>query len=292
LVVALRVLIVGPGRVGLALARSWLATGVEVTGIVGRSAASTAAAATALGLPVAELQALVTAHVVVFAVGDAVLPEVVATATRAASPRRCSLWLHTSGRHDLDVFAGVAGIRRGSLHPVAPFPDPPAQSRVPVGAPGVIAGEPSAMQLLTRLCTAAGLSPVRFQGGDRALYHAACALAANGSVALRAAVEQAFAAAGGLLAADATLLAQALQQQALLCCDELGPGAALTGPVRRGDVETVRAHLARLAAEAPPAVIDAYRALMRIALQLAAAQGLPAAAEGALGRLLQEPPGS
>lgn len=284
--VTLRIVIVGPGRVGSALAHRLVAAGVHLEGFVGRSAASTARAIAfcgggrALGWP-----DLRRAHVVVFAVGDADLHGAIAAAAAGGGARDCGLWLHTSGRHGLDVFAAAGpGIRRGALHPVAPMPDAASGMAALAGAPALVEGDARSGRLLRRLCHLLGLLPIEAHGPDRVLYHAACALAANGLTALRAAVERTFAAAGGLEAAQQRSLADALMGAALRACSTLGPAAALSGPVRRGDSAVVAAHLDGLTAAAP-AVVPVYRALMLEALALST--GLPDAATRELRRVLR-----
>ncbi|HEX3273896.1 MAG TPA: DUF2520 domain-containing protein, partial [Gemmatimonadales bacterium] len=64
----------------------------------------------------------------------------------------------------------------------------------------------------------------------------------------------------------------------------LGPAAALTGPIRRGDEATVRRHLALLS----PTEARLYRELGLVALQLARQAGLAEAASAAVGRALAE----
>lgn len=275
----LRIAIVGPGRVGRAFGRRLSRQRVRLLGFVGRDAAAGVAAAAwcgaGRGLQMAELG---TAHVVVFAVGDGELAAAVAAAATAnAGARQATLWLHTSGRHGLEVFAAAGHPRRrfGALHPVAPFPDAETGCRTMTGAPAVLLGGAEVESLLVRLSGLLGLEPIPAGAGDRVLYHAACALAANGLTALRALVDGLFAAAGGLAPAASARLAGALMANALRACDALGPGAALSGPVRRGDAATVAAHLASIGAAAPETG-PAYRALMRAALALAEAQGLPA----------------
>ena len=284
----LRIVIFGPGRVGTAFARRLVGRGVDVLGFVGRDPGRTAAAVAAVGAgAVLAAHQHASAHVVLFAVGDAELPAAIAAAAAAAPPRPCSLWLHTSGRHGLEVFAGIPGIRRGLLHPVAPFAEPLRAAETMVGAPGVFVGEPNARRLLRQLCVRLGLVPVEGSPGDRVLYHAACALAANGLTALFAAAQQVFAAAGVVDAADARRLLDALLQAALRGCAERGPAAALSGPVRRGDAETVAAHLQHLQAAAPAAV-PVYRATAVLALALAESAGLPADRVQALRQLLAD----
>ncbi len=273
---SLRIAIVGPGRVGRALARRWCDHGEHIVGFVGRDRAGGETAAAWLGAGRAlAWRDLASAHVVVFATGDDDLTAAIAAALAAAPPRRCSLWLHTSGRHDLTVFAAAvqAGARCGSLHPVAPFPDADRGAVHLPGAPAVLAAGARSERLLQRLAAALGCVPIAAAEGDRALYHAACALAANGLCALFAEADATLAASGGLAAADRPFVLGALLQNALAACRDLGPVRALTGPVRRGDAATVAAHVAALAPIAPT-VLPTYRALMQRALLLAADAGL------------------
>lgn len=280
-----RIAIVGPGRVGCSLARGFAAAGAVVVGFVGRDPVRTAAAVASCGIGrVLSWPEATRAHALVFAVGDQDLPGAIAAA--AATPvRACSLWLHTSGRHDLDVFAGIAGIRCGSLHPVAPFS---GRSGELVGkdAVAVIAGDGRALPLLRRLCALLGMPVVVAAPGDRALYHAACALAANGLTALWALAEAAMVRSRVVDPGAARLLTGSLLRQAAAACQAQGPSAALSGPVRRGDAATVALHLDRLAGSA--AAADAYRALALGALDLAAQAGLAPALVARVAAVLRQ----
>jgi predicted short-subunit dehydrogenase-like oxidoreductase (DUF2520 family) len=188
---------------------------------------------------------------------------------------------------NVDQCLAGAGIRRGSLHPAAPVPDAASGVEALAGAPAVLDGEARSERLLRRLCALAGLTPVWAPGLRRPLYHAACALAANGLTALRSLVERGFAGAG-LGAGERQLLADALMAAAHRASSEAGPQNALSGPVRRGDAATVRLHLDALGALAPEAAA-AYRALMVEALALALAAGLPADAAAAVRACLADP---
>jgi len=286
--VATRVVIVGPGRVGSAFGRRLCDSGFDVQGFIGRDRVRSTAAVAFAGRG-AELEPAdhAAADVVVFAVGDADLVDAVEAMLAAARPRAGSLWLHTSGCHDLGVFdrAAALGVLRGSLHPVAPFADAASGLRAMAGCPAVIAGDAAAISLLEGLVEGLGMRCLHDDGGDRALYHAACALAANGLVVLRGLVDEVFAAAGGLNAADARIAADALMTAALETTAADGAAAALSGPVQRGDSSTVERHLDVLAAGAPHAV-GAYCALMHGALRLAQQRGLSPAAVAAVRRAL------
>lgn len=285
----IRLAIVGPGRVGKALGRRLHEASVEVLGFLGRSAASVDEALRFVGVGrVLTVADLAEAHAVLFTVGDPNLEEAVATSLQAP-PRSCSLWFHTSGQHGLDVLAPVAalGARIGALHPALPFASAEAGFvRVP-GAPAVLQGDGHALPMLQRLCELLGMRPMVLQGGEAILYHAACALAANGATALFALVEHLFTVHGGLSAPDRRALATALMTTAAGECGELGAAGALSGPVLRGDAATVKAHLEVLHRRSPGAA-PAYRALMQKALELAGERGLPPAGQSALGRLLAD----
>lgn len=286
-----RVAIVGPGRVGTAVGLAAVAAGADLLGFVGRRDTTARAAVQACGrgrvLGMADLAA---AHVVVFATGDGELSGAIAAALAAGAARSCALWLHTSGRFGLEVLeaAAAAGVRIGALHPVAPFADAAAGRLAMRGAPGVALVGPRSEVLLRAVADWCGLQWVPMAGGDRTLYHAACALAANGLTALRALVDATFAAAGGLPPGAALVLADRLMRSALASCAERGPAAALSGPVRRGDVDTLQRHQAALVA-AVPAALPAYRALMRAAADLAEQAGLSAAAAAAVRAALGDP---
>lgn len=213
------------------------------------------------------------AHCVIFAVGDGDLRGAVAAAASVGG-RRCSLWLHTSGRHDLATLepSRAIGCRVGSLHPLAPFPGSVDVEPV-AGAPVLVQGEAKSMSLLLRLARMLELDPIVCNEQDRPLYHAACALAANGATALFGVAQRALEAAGGLDSATASRVTSALMQAAVAGAQRLGAAQALSGPVRRGDDGAVRAHMEALLRGAPDAA-GAYRELSKLALQLATSEGL------------------
>lgn len=281
----LRVAIVGPGRVGRAIGNRLAAAGVSVEGFVGRARERAAAACDFVpGSSVLGWSDLRAVHCVLFAVGDEALTDAVGAASPHARP--CSLWLHTSGRFGPEVFASVSGIRRGVLHPAMPIPDAATGAATMAGAPAVLAGEPSAKHLLVLLAAKLAMVPVWRDGGSSVQYHAACVLAANAVTALLDAAERTFVTAGGLAAGDARRVAAALARAAVQACAALGPSAALSGPVRRGDAATVAAHLAALAATDAPTA-ELYRATMSAAVRTARAAGLDEAGAASVDQVLR-----
>jgi predicted short-subunit dehydrogenase-like oxidoreductase (DUF2520 family) len=124
------------------------------------------------------------------------------------------------------------------------------------GAWFAVGGDPLASRVVDDL----GGHPVVVADEHRAGYHAAACIASNHLVALLGQVERVGAAAGVPLAAYADLVRQTVDSVA-----SLGPAAALTGPVRRGDEATVARHLAALDPSERPAyeaMADAARRLM------------------------------
>lgn len=274
---ALRIAIVGPGRVGTAFARRFVQAGACFVGFVGRDPAATTKQVEVVGAgEVLDWPELQNVHVVVFAVGDGDLAKAVEQAASIGG-RACRLWLHTSGRHGLELFAAAdpLGVRTGSLHPLLPF----SGSNVNMsGAPAVAAGEPRSMRLLKRLGAMLQLQVIEWRGRDgdkqnRTLYHAGCALAANGATALFGVAADLIRGAGGLDSRDADVIVAALMNAAVRAASEQGAARALSGPVRRGDAETVALHLSALQDQVPMATAT-YVALMQQALLLARDQGL------------------
>jgi predicted short-subunit dehydrogenase-like oxidoreductase (DUF2520 family) len=262
----------GPGRVGVALARRFAAAGFECLGFVGRDASRIAQAAArcrARSARSLERAEVARATFVVLAVSDPALREVVAGVASTSAARRCSLWFHTSGLHDLAPLAPLAdaGCRIGILHPVTPVPAPvddagPGPDDPMRGRAALLSGDPNARRLLRVLARKAGFVGVEDPGVDRVRYHAACALAANGLTALAGVVARLFAELG------LPPLHRDLMQSALRMIDRLGETDAMTGPVVRGDAATVGAHLDAFAAGCNDgAALALYRALAAAACE-------------------------
>ena len=287
---SIRLCVVGPGRVGAALARRWAERGVEVLGFLGRRPAAVAAALQFCGQGEAlQPRDLSRGHVVVFAVGDADLPADITTCAEAAQPlRSCSLWLHTSGRFGLEVLAPLQQhpVRLGALHPVCPFADAASGYAALPGRFAVLRPGDGAARLLQQLAFRLEMRPIQASpSGDPLLYHAACVLAANGLTALFSLCEQVMASSSALPADAARQVLSALMQAALDGAGAHGAAAALSGPVLRGDREGLQAHLAALQQNVPQA-LPAYRALQHVAVDLAAARGLGLSQQQALRQLL------
>ncbi len=99
-----------------------------------------------------------------------------------------------------------------------------------------------------RLARLLGMTPVRLPAGAKVRYHAGAVVASNYVVTL-AGVAARFAAESGLSRDLAERIYLPLLAGAAANLQESSPADALTGPIRRGDVETVRMHLGALGGE-------------------------------------------
>jgi predicted short-subunit dehydrogenase-like oxidoreductase (DUF2520 family) len=187
----------------------------------------------------------------ILATPDAVISEVAA----AVRPNPDAVVAHLAGSLGLDVLAPHP--RRAAVHPLVPLPANGAPERLR-GAWFAVAGDPLVRKVVTDL----GGHPLAVPDQARVTYHAAAVIASNHLVALLGQVERIAATAGVPLEAYLDLVRATVDNVAAL-----GPAAALTGPVARGDWETVARHLAAL----PPDERPAYEALADRAAVLAGA---------------------
>ncbi|QIK74536.1 Rossmann-like and DUF2520 domain-containing protein [Nocardioides piscis] len=267
-----RVGVIGAGRVGAVLAAALRAAGHEIVAAAGESDASRGRIEAMLpGTPGAKPSDVArAADLLLLTVPDDMLPNVVAMLSASGAIHEGQFVVHTSGRHGLAVLADAAavGARPIALHPAMTFTgtevDLPRLREAIFGVTADAAERPVTEQLVADL----GGRPMWVDEDKRTLYHAGLAHGANHLVTLVTEAMEMLAAAGGDNPADTLrpLLNAALD-------NALDQGdAALTGPIVRGDVETVRAHLVEMRASAPQTV-PSYLALARATLSRVVTDG-------------------
>ncbi|HUP86332.1 MAG TPA: DUF2520 domain-containing protein [Acidimicrobiales bacterium] len=231
--------IIGPGRAGLSLARGLDKAGCVVLDVLGRGDVADAG---------------VGADLLVIATPD----DVVASVAASVAPADGCVVAHLAGALGLDVLAPHR--RRASIHPLRSLP---TTSSDLAGAWFAVAGDPLAGEVVADLDGRL----VEVADDDRTTYHAAAVMASNHLVALLGAVERVAARAGVPLDAFLDLVRGTVDN-----VSALGPAGALTGPVARGDRDTVARHLAVL----PEAERTTYEALNAAATHLlSGASGAP-----------------
>jgi predicted short-subunit dehydrogenase-like oxidoreductase (DUF2520 family) len=259
-----RIVIVGAGRMGLALGSALLQQeAVDRLTYFGRGyeppphpifdphssdddGAPAASGAEYRHLPAAPPGATAA---VILAVPDDALPEVAYDLTMMGSaPPGCAV-LHLSGALSTDVLSPLhgAGYVIGSLHPLIAVADPWLSAERMLGAAFAVGGEPAAIAVARRIVFALHGTPLVVPPPLRPLYHAAAVIGSNYLVAIVGLATRLLAEAG--VPDDDTLAALLpLLRGTLDNIEQLGVPAALTGPIARGDTDTIRLHLARLSA--------------------------------------------
>ncbi len=248
---ALDVIIVGPGRLGRTATRRLRERGHRVR-LVGRGEPIPAGPLTWLTVP------------------DRAIP-----AAAAAVPPG-GVRLHASGACGLSVLGPGPG--RGSLHPLMTFPgveQAPLHDGMVV--PAAVAGDPAGLAGATALAQALGFTPFPVPG-DRRAYHAAAVIAGNFATTLLGLASRVLASAG-VPADEAPALLAPLALQSLHNAVRVGPAAALTGPIVRGDDAVVADHIAVLAAQCPE-VLPVYGPLAAATRALVHGGAAPPVAAG------------
>jgi len=255
--------IVGAGHVGRTLGRLFAARGVfAVQDVRTRSLASARAAVAFIGAGTAVDAGMRPADVWMLAVADDAIAGV-AEALAQAGPMARATVFHCSGAKgagELDALRR-AGAVVASVHPVRSFADPAAVAAAFDGTFCGVEGDADALDVLLPAFEAIGARPVRIDPAAKTVYHAAAVFASNYLVTVMDAALRAYEAAG--IPADvARELARPLATETLANVLRLGPAAALSGPIARGDAATVaRQHAAVTTWDAPTgALYDALAA--------------------------------
>jgi predicted short-subunit dehydrogenase-like oxidoreductase (DUF2520 family) len=228
--------IIGPGRAGESFARALGQAGWAVQEPLRR------------GDPLRDAAADV--DLLLIATPDRTVAEVAA----AVTPSPDTVVAHVAGSLGLDVL--VPHVRRASIHPLLALADPAIGAERLRGAWFAVAGDPLAWHVVESL----GGRGIEVPDDKRAAYHAAACVASNHFVALLAHVERIAAEAGLPLEAYLDLVRGTVDN-----VEQLGTTGALTGPVARGDWETVARHRQAI----PEADRAAYDALVQLTARLA-----------------------
>jgi predicted short-subunit dehydrogenase-like oxidoreductase (DUF2520 family) len=243
--------VIGAGRAGAVLGAALRKAGHRIVAVSARSSASRARAAALLpGVPLAEPAEVARRSAgILVAVADDALAEVVADVVQAGALGKGKLVAHVSGRHGLAVLqpAAAAGAATLALHPAMTFAGTADDLGRLAGAVFGVTALGRHWSIAEQLVTDVGGSAVSVPEELRPLWHAGLAHGANHLVTLVASALDVVRATG---VADPAAVLRPLLSAALDNALERGDGA-LTGPVARGDAETVTAHLDALAAAVP-----------------------------------------
>jgi len=242
----LKVGLIGAGRVGIALSRSLQNHGHSI--IAANAISEKSQKRVHEFLPATDLQEIENlienVQTVLFAVPDDVLPDLVRGIAQTIGFKKHQFVIHTSGRFGIDVLAPATlqGALPMAIHPAMTFTGAPNDVDRIVGCPFAITTTDELLPIAAALVLNMGGREYVVAEKDRALYHAALSHAANHSSIV---VNQATSILQEIGIEDPGLFLSPLVNAAIENSLTMGIDA-LTGPIVRGDVETVRAHLLAL----------------------------------------------
>ncbi len=267
--------IIGAGRLGTALGRLLRENGAPLAAIASRSPDNARCAAEFVG----QVQAISIDQVphyathLLIAVSDGAIATVAAQLHRAGF--QDGIALHTSGSRgpsELDALR-TAGVATGAIHPLQTVPSAQQGMTALPGSYFATCGEERAVAWAHEIITVLHGHPLRIPAERWGLYHSAAVFASNYLISSIDAALEAMEAAG-VTRSDALAALSPLCQAAVANTLTLGPDAALTGPISRGDAQTVRRNREGLRAISKESQ-DAYCAAGLRTLPIARRRGLP-----------------
>jgi predicted short-subunit dehydrogenase-like oxidoreductase (DUF2520 family) len=246
----------GPGRAGGALAIAASAAGHTIVSVQGRNADAVDHLASIVDVRPG------TPDLAIIAVTDDAIA-VVAAGIAAHGPTVHTV--HISGAVPVSALDPISdtGVQVGSLHPLQTLPDPQRGAEQLAGAWMAVTAHEPLRTVLNDFVISLACRPFDLSDDAKPLYHAGAAAAANYTLTTLHLALALFEAAGVPFEA-----ARPLVETIVANAFEMGPAEALTGPVARGDAETVARQIAAIREQIPQAeevFIDLARATAAIA---------------------------
>jgi predicted short-subunit dehydrogenase-like oxidoreductase (DUF2520 family) len=262
-----RIAIVGPGRLGSALALELRRTGYRVSAIISGNSSASRQKARALARQVSARWIAAgkpfDADLVWFCVPDR---EIAWAARQVATlvEWKGKIALHSSGALASDQLQVLRrrGARVASVHPLMTFVRGSAPSLK--GVPFGLEGDAAALRVAHRIVRDVGAEAFSISKRRKPAYHAWGAFTSPLLIALLVTGEK-VARAAGLSTTEARRKMMPILRQTLANYAKLGPAGAFSGPIVRGDAQVVRQHLREL--KKIPGAGDVYTALARAALR-------------------------
>ena len=269
-----RIALIGPGRLGQAVGALLRQAGYPITAIVGRDQQRTREAAQFIGAALMATTDLIRcsrADLILCCVGDDQLAPLGEALVEILADHPHPTVIHFSGRHRAVILRPddprTAHWRVMSIHPLQTFASGEQGLKSLPGSFCAVEGKKELFPLGAKLSLELGCQPFRLRSEDKERYHAAACMASNFVTTLFHQATTLMAETLEDPAMAATVLAP-IFQTAVTNTLSLGPHQALTGPIVRGDVDTIRGHLEQLA-EHNPAILPCYLELAEQTRRLA-----------------------
>lgn len=259
----MKIAFVGAGNVGTTLAVLLKKAGHTITGVASRTETSAARAGRMLGVLYGTCPSDFTreADVIFLTVPDREIAVVCAALAAEDGFRPGSIVIHTSGAHSSALLsaARAKGCLTLSFHPLQTFADPETGIKNLPGSFVTIEGDESALPAARRLVADLSCQPLEIPTATKALYHAAACMVCNYFVTL-AALGLQMLDASGIKREQGLPAIRPLIDCTLKNIISAGPTQALTGPIARGDLGTVQAHL-EIMDRLTPSMTPLYKSL-------------------------------
>ena len=268
--------IIGPGRLGVAIGIALTSAGYRIDSLVGRRRSQVRKAATALDvsceiLVAKEFDRFTPADLVIVTVPDDRIPVIAEELQKIETQRRPTV-LHTSGALSSAVFAKLSekGWHTGSIHPLASISDSVTGAALLKKAYWCVEGDKVAVGLARRAVAEIGGQSFSINSKSKPLYHAAAVMSSGNVTALFDVALDMLERCGVPRRKGQRILLPLLESTTANLA-RFDPARALTGSFARGDLATVKMHLAALSKEDMDEALTLYRRLGEHSLKLAAA---------------------
>jgi predicted short-subunit dehydrogenase-like oxidoreductase (DUF2520 family) len=268
--------IIGAGRLGTALAVALAGKGYAIRSVVARRVQTARRTAGFLGplldsdvqvLGAKQLRSLRAADVFLITTPDDQIDRVAAELSRLPFPE--AIALHTSGALSAETLAPLRekGWHTGSIHPLVSVSDTAKGDATLAGAFWSVEGDRAALRVAKTIVRDLGGKSFSIRSEDKPLYHAAAVMASGNVVAL---FDVALEMLGqcGLTRKTAQSILLPLVASTVRNLESNDPAQALTGTFARGDLETVKRHLAALNRDELADALELYRLLGKRSLKL------------------------
>lgn len=279
--------LLGAGRLGTALTGELYRRGLSVVAIADRDSEKAKILTDHFCTSLVTTKELAQrADLVIIAVPDDAIAEV-AQELSETGDWQDKIALHTSGSRSSEVLSPLkaVGAAVGSIHPLQSFS---GGESIPAGTVYGIEGDAIAVDAAQKLARFLDGRPLMLTSENKPLYHAAACMAANYLVTLLDLAQKMLISAG-LQEGEAIPALFPLVDGVLGNVRRNGTVKGLTGPIVRGDAETVAAHLTAIT-EQTPEILPIYLAMAQATLNLAVEAGLPADNQQAIREVISHTP--
>ncbi len=268
--------VIGCGHVGKTLSRLWAEHGVfDIGCVVNRSLASSRRAVEFVGSgrAVPSYGEIEKADLVMISAADEAIEGCCRQLCDTGILAQGSIVFHTSGSLPSKLLdsASAQGASIASIHPVKSFADPLSAVETFAGTYCALEGDVEACNVLGEALERLGATTFLLEPEFKTVYHAATVIVCNYLIALLETGLRCFEKAG-LSRPTAMRVMDPLVRESTATLFDLGPAAALTGPIARGETSVVKRQCEAIA-DWDEAIERVYRSLGRITVEVAAAKG-------------------